>query len=186
MNMKERDAFKENLHKMNKHYLESQQKYKIQKYWSGYSRIISKQVEVMKGNIFSSNWYFANVLGAGASNGCSDIHNKIKNSTSCKIIDKLNSLLVRFFSKTTLVNFLWRYVFLKRSLWMYTGIASDHYVRMVNAYYCLLEKEIMKYNLNSPNIHGVDLVEIDGKKFSYQTLKSFSYFLQILNLNHQN
>jgi len=31
MNMKERDAFKENLQKMNKHYLDSQQKYKIQK-----------------------------------------------------------------------------------------------------------------------------------------------------------
>jgi putative sugar O-methyltransferase len=180
--MKERDAFKENLHKMNKHYLESQQKYKIQKYWSGYSRIISKQVEVMKGNIFSSNWYFANTFGGGASNGNLDIHNKIRNSTRYKIIDKLNSLLVRYFSNTTLLNFLWRYVTLKRSLWMYTKMASNHYVLMVNAYYCLLEKEIMKYNLNSPNIHGVDLVEIDGKKFSHLTLESFSVFLQILNL----
>ena len=46
MNMKERDAFKENLQKMNKHYLDSQQKYKIQKYWSGHSRIINKQERV--------------------------------------------------------------------------------------------------------------------------------------------
>jgi putative sugar O-methyltransferase len=181
--MKERDAFKENLHKMNKHYLESQQKYKIQKYWSGYSRIINKQVEVMKGNIFSSNWYFAKLFGGGVSNGILDIHNKISNSTSYKIIDKFNSLLVRYFSKTTLLNFLWRYVTLKRSLWLHTKVASIHYIRMVNAFYCLLEKEIMEYNIVSPNIYDdIDLVEIDGKKFSYQTLTSFSYFLQILNL----
>ena len=182
MNMKERDAFKENLHKMNKHYLDSQQKYKIQKYWSGYSCIINKQVEVMKGNIFSSNWYFAKLFGGGADNGILDIHNKIKNSTSYKIVDKLNSLLVRFFPKTPLLNFLWRYVFLKRSLWKHTHKASAHYMRMVKAYYYLLEKEILKYKLDSPNIYDIDLVEIDGKKFSYETLVCFSRFLQILNL----
>ena len=182
MNMKERDAFKENLRKMNKHYLDSQQKYKIQKYWSGYSCIINKQVEVMKGNIFSSNWYFAKLFGGGADNGILDIHNKIKNSTSYKIVDKLNSLLVRFFPKTPLLNFLWRYVFLKRSLWKHTHKASAHYMRMVKAYYYLLEKEILKYKLDSPNIYDIDLVEIDGKKFSYETLVCFSRFLQILNL----
>ena len=53
----------------------------------------------MKGNIFSSNWYFAKLFGGGADNGILDIHNKIKNSTSYKIVDKLNSLLVRFFQR---------------------------------------------------------------------------------------
>jgi len=182
MNMKERDAFKENLQKMNKHYLDSQQKYKIQKYWSGHSRIINKQVEVIRGNIFSSNWYFATTFGGGASNGNLDIFNKIRNSTSYKIIDKLHSLLSRFFSKTTLLNPLWRYVTLKRSLWMHTRLACGNYLELVNAYYRLLEKEIIKYNIDSPNIYDIDLVEIDGKKFSCQTLKKFSLFLQILNL----
>lgn len=183
MKKKERELFINNLNSMNKHFLETQSKDKIGKYWYSYIFIIMKQVEIMKGDIFSPNWYFANTFGGGALNGIKDLKNKIETSKKYKFVRILYSPLVRFFKRTTLANFLWRYVFSKRMLWAYAKSASNNYDNLVICTYYLLEEKIKKYNLSSPDIFGIDLVEVDGRKLAYKTLRYFKMFLHILNLN---
>lgn len=65
---------------------------------------------------------------------------------------------------------------------VYSGIARGNYELLIHYAYTLFRESIKKYDLDSPDLYGLDLVEVEGRKLAYKSIRDFNIFLILRDL----
>lgn len=149
-------------------------------YWEAISLRLIKQLELAPGGAwYSSSAHYASTFSGAPFNGAKDAAAELAAGTGAFLTKKLENLLVRCSAPSSWAAPLWRWAFRRQRLLHDLVEADIRYSMLMQSQYALFQDEIEAYDLRSPECYGSDLVEIDGRRLAYKTLRDFNLFLRL-------
>ena len=149
------------------------------KYWNHYAKLIYKQTK-LSGDILQPSCFYAAGFNGAPYNGFSaDI--KISNFERLfeRLLDILRYVMIKVAYDKSVLDPIFRWLFRHKSSRHYKGLSSEMYYMLVHWGYEFYRDQIESYDISSPDIYGVDCVDIGSRKLSLTTLRELGFFLAL-------
>jgi hypothetical protein len=150
------------------------------KYWNHYAKIIYKQTK-LAGDILQPSCFDACGFGGGLVNGFSEDANKVSKLGHLfeRLLDILRHVMIKVAYDKSTLDPIFKWLFRYKSFHFYKSMSSHTYNLLVHWGYEFYRDQIEHYDITSPDIYGVDCVDIGPRKLSSRTLQDFGVFLAI-------
>jgi putative sugar O-methyltransferase len=149
-------------------------------YWDHYSKLIYKQTK-LAGDILEPTCFSASGFNGALCNGFSADINKISNFESLfeRLINILQTVMVKVAYDKSIFDPIFKRLFRHKSSRHYKDMSSLIYIDLIHWGYEFYRDQIEHYDITSPDLYGVDCVDIGHRKLSIRTLEDFGFFLAI-------
>lgn len=149
------------------------------KYWNHYAKLIYKQTKLSEDILHPSCFYSLAFSGAPY-NGFGLSKDACINKFE-RLLDCLESVMIKIAYDKSALDSIFRWLFLKKRSRYYKDVSIQTYTALVHWGYELFKDHIERHDISSPDIYGVDCVDIGPRKLSFTTLRELGTFLTIKN-----
>jgi hypothetical protein len=149
------------------------------KYWGHYAKLIYKQTK-LSGDILQPSCFYAAGFGGAPYNGfLPDIEISNFERLFERLLDTLQHIMIKVAYDKSILDPIFRCLFLHKRSCYYRRISSVVYCMLVRWGYEFYREQIEHYDITSPDIYGVDCVEIGSRKLSFTTIFELGFFLAL-------
>jgi putative sugar O-methyltransferase len=146
-------------------------------YWDNYAKLIYKQTK-LSGDILKPSCFYAHAFSGAPYNGLissadADI------SKFDRLLDIVQNQMIKVAYDKSVFDPMLRWLLQRKNSRYYKQITNQTYVALVHWGHELLRDHIEHYDITSPDIYGVDCVDLGSRKLSYTTLQKLRIFLTL-------
>ena len=176
----DKDFFIKNLDSMSSHYWRDLNA-TPGRYWNNYAKLIYKQTKLSQGILQPSCFYAAGFNGAPYNGFSTNIEISNFERLFERLLDILQHIMIKLAYDKSALDPVFRWLFRHKKSRHYKNMSSNVYCMLVRWGYSFYRDQIEHYDITSPDIYGVDCVDIGSRKLSFTTIYELGFCLALKN-----